>query len=416
MSNLYYLVDCNQFYVSCEQVFNPKLNNHPVVVLSNNDGCIVARSKEAKALGIPMGAPAYQYAELFKTHRVHVFSSNYTLYGDMSQRVMHTLSRFSPLIEEYSIDEAFLKITANNPIEVAQEIRRTVLQWTGIPVSIGIGSTKTLAKVASDLAKKEGVFAFTDAAQIDTVLDKLPVIEIWGIGGNLAKALEQEGIRTARAFKDSENGWIQRRFSTVLLRTALELRGISCLQLNDEPVERKSITCSRSFEKTVKSLAEVEESLSHYTSTVAEKLRKEELLPTFLTVFLMTSPFSAHPYSNSSTTILEEPTDFTPDLISKAKQSLRKIFRTGYEYKKTGIILGGLVPRRNYQPDLFFQNTLQREKKQRAIQALDALNESLGTPLLKFAAEGTRKGGPLKRGNVSRKFTTSWDDLLVINI
>lgn len=413
----YFLIDCNQFYVSCEQVFNPKLRKKPVVVLSNNDGCVVARSKEAKALQIPMGAPAYQYADIFKAQKIHVLSSNYTLYGDMSQRVMQVLSRFSPEMEEYSIDEAFLRIADDDPVKLAKEIKRTVLKWTGIPVSIGVGPTKTLSKVANDVAKKgDGIFTFTDSAQIDSILEKLDVEEIWGIGGQLGAALKKGGIESARAFKDASDEWIKKRFSVTLLRTAYELRGIPCLEWNELPVTRKSITCSRSFGGKVTKLKDLEEALASYTATAAEKLREEELFPTFLTVFLATSLFREQSYSNSWTLTLEEPTAYTPELTAKATQGLRKIYRPGYIYKKVGIVMGGFFPAGHYQPDLFHTDEKQKAKQRRAMQAVDTLNQRFGDASVRFAKEGIEKRWKMKRGNVSPRFTTSWDELLKIEI
>jgi DNA polymerase V len=413
----YFLIDCNQFYVSCEQLFNPKLNNKPVVVLSNNDGCVVARSKEAKALKIPMGAPAYQFKEFFKTNKVHVLSSNYTLYGDLSHRVMQVLSQFSPEMEEYSIDEAFLRLSCDNPMALAKEIKDTVLKWTGIPVSIGIGVTKTLSKVANDIAKKkEGIFAFTDQKQTNSALEKLKCEEIWGIGKNLSAALESSGIENARAFKDAPDDWIKKKFSVTLLRTAYELRGISSLELAELPIQRKSITCSRSFGGKVTQLDEIEEALSSYTATAAEKLRQEELLPSFLTVFLMTSAFIEHAYSNSSTLTLNEPTAFTPDLTTKAKEALRTIFRPGYAYKKVGITMGGFFPQGNFQPDLFGSSEKEKARQRRAMKVIDELNQRFGDTSLHFAAEGIRKRWKMQRGNVSPRYTTSWDELLNIKI
>lgn len=413
----YFLIDCNQFYVSCEQVFNPRLKNKPVVVLSNNDGCVVARSKEAKALKIPMGAPAYQFKELFKAHKVHVLSSNYTLYGDMSHRVMQVLSLFSADIEVYSIDEAFLYLNWNNPLALAKEIKETVLKWTGIPVSIGIGITKTLSKVANDIAKKKGgLFAFTDPKQTDQTLSALDVQEIWGIGRNLAEALRAEGIRNACAFKDASDAWIKKKFSVTLLRTAYELRGISCLELAELPAQRKSITCSRSFGSKLTQLEAIEEALSSYTATAAEKLREEKLLPSFLTVFLTTSLFIEKAYSNSATLTLDEPTTFTPDLAAKAKQALRTIFRPGYAYKKVGVTMGGFLPEGSFQPDLFGLSEKEKERQRRAMKVIDKLNQRFGDLALQFAAEGIRKHWKMQRGNVSPRYTTAWDELLNIKI
>lgn len=408
-------MDCNQFYVSCEQVFNPKLRKKPVVVLSNNDGCVVARSKEAKALKIPMGAPFYQYAELFKTHHVHVLSSNYPLYGDMSQRVMHVLSRFANIMEEYSIDEAFLRISCEDPVRIAQEIRRTVLQWTGIPVSIGIGSTKTLSKVAGDISKKkEGIFALTDAAERDTLLEQLDVEEIWGIGKSLSAALREAGILNARMLKDAPDSWLKNRFSVNVLRTACELRGICAFSFNELPVPRKSITCSRSFGSKVETLTDLQEALSTYTAAAAEKLREEKLLPSFLTVFLSTSPFLPNAYGNSVTVTIDAPTTFTPTLTKIASWGLRKIYRPGYQYKKVGIVMGGFFKESCYQPDLFCSAEKSSEKEKRAIGALDRLNTRYGDATVRFAAEGIKQRWKMKRGNVSPRYTTSWDELLTI--
>jgi DNA polymerase V len=411
----YFLIDCNQFYVSCEQVFNPKLRKKPVVVLSNNDGIVIARSKEAKALGIPMGAVAFQYNDLFKAHKVHVLSSNYTLYGDMSRRVMHMLSQFSPEMEEYSIDEAFLHITEAAPLTIAEEIKRIVFQWTGIPVSIGIGSTKTLSKVANDIAKKgQGIFMFSGPEHIDTTLESLAVEEIWGIGKNLSSALRSEGITHARDLKNAPDEWIKKRFSVVLLRTAYELRGIPCLSLCDSSVPRKSITCSRSFGKKVTKLSEIEEALASYTASAAEDLRAEQLLPSFLTVFLMSS--HEYSYGNSCTLTLDSPTTYTPELIDKAKKALGNIFRAGYQYKKVGIILGGFSPQNNYQPDLFRSSERKTAKHKQAMQAIDHLHRRFGDASVRFAAEGIAQHWKTKRSNVSPRYTTSWDELLNIDI
>lgn len=414
---VYFLVDCNQFYVSCEQVFNPKLQAKPVVVLSNNDGCVVARSKEAKALQIPMGAPVYQYAELFKREKVHVFSSNYTLYGDMSQRVMRVLSHFSEQMEEYSIDEAFLQIACQDPIFLAKQIKQKVLQWTGIPVSIGIGATKTLAKLANDIAKKrDGIFSFCNKMKIDPILEKLAPKEVWGIGSRLSQALLAEGICNAKAFKDLPDHWIKHRFSVTLLRTAWELRGIPCLDLHDAPLERKSITRSRSFGCKVTDLIELNEALCSYADDALENLRKEHLLPSFVTVFLTTSPFIEKAYSNSYTLVLPEPTHYTPAVCRLAKDALKRIYRHGLPYKKTGIVLGGLVPEHSFQPDLFQLRTCNPQKQLQAMQVFDDVKIRYGKSALRFASEGTHQKWRMQRGSVSARFTTSWNELLTIRI
>ncbi len=254
---MYALVDCNNFYASCERVFNPKWKNKPIVVLSNNDGCVIARSNEAKALGIPMGAPFFQCRDLIKAHDVIVCSSNYTLYGEMSGRVMETLKQFSPDIQVYSVDEAFLALQEKDLMDQGLKIRETVLRWTGIPVSIGIAKTKTLSKVANDYAKKNkfqgGVFILQGSEQINSILDCMPVTDIWGIGGRLGRKLNALGITTARQFKEADDTLIRKHLSVVGLRTAMELREINCLPLNEVPAPKKSVTCSRAFGRPVDS-------------------------------------------------------------------------------------------------------------------------------------------------------------------
>ena len=416
----YCLIDCNQFFVSCEQLFNPKLRNRPVVVLSNNDGCVVARSAQAKALNIPMGAPFYQCAEFFKRHDVFVCSSNYALYGDLSQRVMAVLQHFSPDLEEYSIDEAFMLLKEGDPMALAQEIQRTVLQWTGIPVSLGIGPTKTLAKVANDIAKnnrlKRGLCALIEEEEIRTTLTALPVEAIWGIGSRLGSTLRGAGLFYAEALREASDAQIQRLGSVTLLRTVWELRGIPSLSLQEQPLSRQSITRSRSFGTHTSAWSDLAEALSTYTAQALEQLREEKLLPSFLTVFLMTSAFAVNTYSDSTALKLIEPTHYTPTVIALAKEGLQKIYRSGYVYKKVGVILGGLTPEESFQPDLFTPPSGNREKHSRAMQLCDQLNQSFGKRTLHFAAEGTTQRWKMRQENVSPRFTTEWKELLTIRI
>ncbi|HSX12713.1 MAG TPA: Y-family DNA polymerase, partial [Rhabdochlamydiaceae bacterium] len=341
--SFFFLIDCNAFFVSCEKLFNPGLSQKPVVVLSNNDGCVVARSKEAKALGIPMGAPAFKYQSLFKEKEVQVFSSNFSLYSDISYRVMRVLSQFTCDMEEYSVDEAFLLLDCPHPREKAAEIKQRVLQWTGIPVSIGIGKTKTLAKVANDLAKKEekanGIFFLDTPESIDAALKWLPVSEIWGIGRRLEDSLHAYGIHTALAFKNAADSWLKKLFSVTVYKTALELRGIHCLSLDTVAPAKQSITCSRSFAKPVYTLDSLNEALATFTASAAEKMRAEESYASFLSVFLTTSPFIPNAYGNSAHLSLPEPTSYTPLLISYAKEALKTIYKEDYGYKKVGVIL-----------------------------------------------------------------------------
>ncbi len=283
MSRWISLVDCNNFYVSCERVFDPRLRNQPVVVLSNNDGNIVARSNEVKALGIPMGAPVHQVLDLIQAHNIQVYSSNYTLYGDLSRRVVQTLEQFSPDVEVYSIDEAFIGLSGDVEA-IAQELRSTVLQWTGIPVSVGVATTKTLAKVANHLAKRgSGVHVLTDPTP---VLAELPVGEIWGIGQRLSYWLHQQGILTALQLRDVELPWIQQLMGIVGVRLVQELRGISCLPLELCPIPRKSCCVSRGFGRPVEELRELEEATASYAARAAAKLRRESLVAKVMTVFI----------------------------------------------------------------------------------------------------------------------------------
>ncbi|MCC5832327.1 MAG: Y-family DNA polymerase [Chlamydiales bacterium] len=404
------LVDCNNFYASCERVFNPKLRGRPLVVLSNNDGCIVARSSEAKALGIPMGAPYFQWADFMRARDVVVCSSNYALYGDLSYRVMRTLERFNPEMEIYSIDEAFLWVgDLEDPVDHCRAIREKVLRWTGIPVSIGIAPTKTLAKVATRIAKKleEGVHLPEDFAPI---LEEMPVGDIWGIGRRLAQFLSKRGVHTAAQLRDKEEAWVRKNLTVVGLRLVWELRGISCLPLDQAPSAKQSIMTSRSFGRPILSKEELAEAIAAYAARGAEKLREEGRVASWLEVFI-----TGKEYAKQAHLVLPEPTSFTPTLISYAKQGLETLYRAGHAYKKAGILLGGLVPENSFQRDLFVDRT-DGEKKRAAMALLDYANQKFGYAALKFAAEGIERPWRMKRELRSPCFTTRWDDLLTIHI
>lgn len=418
--SLFALLDCNNFYVSCERVFNPRLTGKPVVVLSNNDGCVIARSNEAKALGVPMGAPAFQCRDLFNRHNIISCSSNYALYGDMSHRVMQTLTQFTPDLQIYSIDEAFLLMNGPTPAD-ALKIRQTVLQWTGIPVSIGIASTKTLAKVANRHAKKklpqQGVFILEEEKLIKEVLSDLPVEDVWGIGRQLTVKLRKHGIYTAWELAQAEETWIKKNFSVVVLRTVLELRGISCLSLSEAVPAKKSIICSRSFGRAVTELDELSEALASYTARAAEKLREQGSVASFIEVFLESKRSGEEwVYAPAVQMILAEPTDYTPLLIQKAKEGLSRIFRSGLAYKKNGVMLGGILPHRFFQPNLFAMHKTPVEKQRKLMELLDRTNARYGSGTLKFAAEGLLQPWKMKRDNSSPHFTTCWEDLLCVRI
>ncbi|MBS4170525.1 Protein UmuC [Neochlamydia sp. AcF95] len=418
---MYALVDCNNFYVSCERVFNPHLMGKPVVVLSSNDGCIIARSKEAKFLGILMGAPAFGYRDLFRKYDVKVLSSNYTLYGDMSHRVMRTLQQFSPEIDIYSIDEAFLRVDAVDKEAYCREIQRIILQHTGIPTSIGLAPTMTLAKIANDMAKRysvcQNVFSMETMKVCEKVLSQLSVDEIWGIGKKISSYLHRQNIHTASEFKNSEDLWIKKNLSVTGLRIAWELRGVSCLSLKEAPASKKSITCSRSFSKAVSDLNELLEAISTYVSIAAEKLRKQQSKASFIDVFLMTNKHHQSPYYyNNMQITLPQPSDYTPKMITYAKEGVTRLFREGFLYKKTGLTLGGLVSKGDYQLDLFEENHFSNKKEQVLINLIDQLNHQYGRRVIKMAAEGIKQPWKARQENCSPRYTTCWQDILTIQI
>lgn len=409
------LCDCNNFYVSCERIFNKKFEKKPVVVLSNNDGCIVARSKEAKALGIPMGAPAFEYKNVFQTQKVIVLSSNYVLYGDISNRVMDTIEEEVSEMQIYSIDEAFIRVENK---EHALRIREKVFKWVGIPISIGGGVTKTLAKVAGDLAKKEsdGVLLLDNPEKTRKVLSELPVEEVWGIGHRLGQRLRNIGCQTALQFSELNDEFIRREFTVVGLRMAHELRGIPCLELEEVFEKKKSIMSSKSFGSRVTEFEEVAEALSAYVSQAAKRLRAQDSVVSGMNVFLTTSPHSDKPfYSNSVFVSLPEATDYTPLLITWAKAALYAIYKPGYYYKKTGVLFAPITDKELIQGDLF--DTVEiPEKKRKLMKLVDQLNEKSGKDTLQFAAEGIIRPWKMKRDNTTPRYTTSWDELLTISI
>ncbi len=418
------LVDCNNFFVSCERVFNPHLIGKPVVVLSNNDGCIVARSQEAKALGIPMGAPLFHWVDFLNQKKVHILSSNFSLYGDMSHRVMSILAQSHPELEIYSIDEAFLSLEhMHHPQQHCQSLRQKILQWTGIPVSFGIALTKTLAKAANRFAKQnpacEGVFGLLEKEKTQEALHMLPVEDVWGIGRRMGQTLSKKGIFTAAQYSAQEDRWIQNVFSVVGVRVAWELRGTPCFSFEEGPASKKSIMTSRSFGHPILFKEEMEEAVASFAGRGAEKLRKEGCMASWLQVFLRTSPHreDAVFYSNQAHMTLSEPSDYTPLLIQAAKQALHAIFRPGYAYKKAGILLGGLVASGSFQQDLFVERNVEKEEKQKKTMALlDHINHRFGDSTLFFGARGITRPWQGRRSQCSPCFTTQWKDLLTVHI
>lgn len=410
------LVDCNNFYVSCERVFDPTLEKKPVIVLSNNDGCIISRSNEAKALGIPMGAPLFQYRTLCQQHQVKIFSSNYALYADMSQRVMSTLQLFCPDMEIYSIDEAFLKLnnfTYFNLTRYTQNIQEKIKQWVGIPVSIGLGPTKTLAKIANYQAKKtSALYDLRDLASIPLLLNGIPVNEIWGIGRRLTEQLNQRGIQTAEQLRCTHPKQIRKEFSVVVERIVMELNGISCLDL--EIVQpKKQIMSSRSFGKPVTHLEELSAAMSTYTARAALKLRKQHSKAQSIYIFIQTNRHNKKEphYSQSKICLLEEATSDTRRLIVTARVGLKQLYRPGLSYKKAGIILMDIIPRTHKQHD-FFCDPLSETKSNVLMETLDTINKKLGANTLFLAAQGIKPSWQMLSGQRSPRYTTQWDEIV----
>lgn len=421
--NIFAHIDCNNFYVSCERVFNPKLNNVPVIVLSNNDGCIVARSEEAKALGISMATPYFKVKDIVEKNNVRVFSSNYTLYGDMSERVMNTLAKFTPSIEYYSIDEAFLdlkNISAKELSSYAREIKKTVFKDTGIPVSIGIAKTKTLAKIANDYVKHNprlnGIFNIVDYYDMSRLLDRVPVFDVWGIGGAFGKMLMAHNIFTAKDFRDTSEYFIKKRMGVIGLRTQYELKNISALRLEEVMEPKKEIMSSRSFSKYVTCLTDLEEAVSQYAIRAAEKLRKQCSLCNNVYVFIQTNHYKLTDlqHAESIEITLPEPTNYTPEIIKHAIYLLRRIYKEGYNYIKAGIMLGGIVPDIAVQMSVFEKNN--HVTRNITMKTMDKLNDIWGRDTLKIASSGIRQDWAMKRQHISQRYTTNWDELLTINI
>lgn len=398
------------------------LEHKPVVVLSNNDGCAVSRTDEAKKLGIPMGAPYFQIKELAKKHQVQVLSSNYTLYGDMSQRVMQILSEFTPDLEIYSIDEAFLSFTGianNNLLDHAKEVRSTVLQYTGIPTCIGIAPTKVLAKAANHIAKKDklataGVFSLLDPDKIDFHLKNFPIENIWGIGRQSAQKLYSHKIRTAHDLKISNTEFIRKLLSIVGVRLVEELRGNPCLDLNTDIEDRKQIISSRSFGKKVKALEEIKEAVANHISSAAERLRSQNLICKNLTVFIHTNPFNNTPqYYKSASIDLLSGTAITSKLIKNAFQLLESIYKRNYEYKKTGVILSNLVKNDFIQIDFFGDHDNPRSEL--FMKVIDQINNLHGRNTVKFAACGINQYWKMLSQLKSPNYTTRWSELLQVD-
>ncbi|MFZ4702914.1 MAG: Y-family DNA polymerase [Candidatus Methylumidiphilus sp.] len=420
------LIDCNNFYVSCERVFDPALEGRPVVVLSNNDGCCVARSNEVKALGVKMGAPWFQLEDLAKRHGIIARSSNYTLYADMSNRVMGILAGFSPRQEVYSIDECFLDFTGIAPVDLAgygQAIRTRISRWVGLPVCVGFSSTKTLAKLANHVAKKrpqyDGVFDYggLTVAQQATLLESIAVGEVWGVGGRIAARLQQRGIVNVLALREADPKTLRREFGVTLERTLLELRGESCLELEEVTPPKQQIMCSRSFGKLVLSLKELRESVTAYTVRAAEKLRAQHSVAGAVHVFVNTNRFKPNEpqYQAGLTIPLLVPTSDALALVKAAVGGLGQIYRPGYRYQKAGVMLLELDSARSRQCQLFGElDADEAERRKRLMQTLDEVNHRMGKGTLRLAGEGLQQRWKVRADYKSPCYTTRWDELPVV--
>ena len=410
------LVDCNNFYASCERVFNPSLNGKPIVVLSNNDGCVIARSNEAKALGIKMGVPAYQIKDLVKKHDVAVFSSNYVLYGDMSGRVMSMLAELAPEIEVYSIDEAFLNLEGIQDLQtLGSKIVRQVTRGTGIPVSAGIASTKTLAKVANKFAKKYP--AYNRLCIIDTeekrekALKLFEIGDVWGIGRRQAAKLEKQGVKTAYDFTQLPGSWVRKNMTVTGERTWKELRGISCIDMETAPPNKKQICTSRSFGKMVEDIDTMSEAIATHASTCAKKLRQQKSYAMSLLVFIHTNNFREDlpQYWKNTIIKLPVPTSDTLEIVHYALEGLKSIFMPGYQYKKAGVIITEIVT--SAQLGLF--DTVDREKREKLMQVIDKVNGE-HRHLVKLAVQGNGRDWKLKQEQLSKRYTTDINEVLTI--
>lgn len=417
------LVDCNNFYASVERVFNPKLEGKPVVVLSNNDGVIIARSNEAKALGIKMATPIFKVQDIIDHYHVHVFSSNYVLYGDMSHRVISILRDSAPEVEIYSVDEAFLKLDGlqEDFSKFGSSIRDKVKKWTGIPISVGIAQTKTLAKVANELAKKnpqyQGVLDLSGLCEeiIDKYLEQLDISDVWGIGRRLSPMLRIHGIKTARDLKYASDQWIRKCINVLGLKTVHELRGIPCINLEENPAPKKSIASTRSFGRPVLSLTELKQAVALYCTIASEKLREGRQVASAIQVFIHTNFHRQDQaqYSNSAATMFPQPTSHTPTMIKSAHKLLEQLYKPGYKYKKAGIILTKLMPKDQIQLDLFNEHK-SNPRNDRIMQTLDKVNAKHGRNTLSLAALGITKPWKMRQLRKSKRFTTNWQEVITI--
>ena len=418
---MYALIDGNNFYASCERVFNPALEGKPVVVLSNNDGVVIARSDEAKAMGIKSGTPAFEIKDLLEKGQVAVFSSNFALYGDMSQRMMSVFSEFSPGMEIYSIDEAFLDFSTFREMDwhrTGEEIRRRVRKYTGIPVSVGFGPTKTLAKIANRIAKKhmKNRVALVDTpGRIEKALKMTPIGEVWGIGRRYSRMLKKQGIHTAWDFSRLPGAYVRKIMSVNGLRTQSELSGISCIPLEQVPAPRQGIRTARTFARMTRDYAYLSEAVATFAASCGRKLRAQGSVANLLTVFIRTNRFDrSTPYYAGNFTVQLPATDSDMVLIKAAKEALQRVYKEQTAYKKAGVLLSGLVPAQERQLSLFDPHDYAKHRE--IMRVIDRINTQAGYRLVKNAAEGTARAWRLRQEHRSPRYTTRWDELIEIRV
>ena len=413
---MFALIDCNNFYATCERVFRPDLKGKPIIVLSNNDGCVVARSAEAKAIGIKMGVPAFQISDTIRRHGIEVFSSNYALYADMSNRVMRILEGLAPGLEIYSIDEAFLDVRGIRDLpEFGEQVRRTIRQWTGITVSVGIAQTKTLAKIATHGAKKfaatGGVVVLTDLDRQRKLMSLMPIQDVWGIGRKLTQQLEALGVKTALDLADQNVQSVRRRFNVVVARTVSELQGVSCLKLDEISSPKKEIVSSRSFSKRITTLEDMRQAVSQYTERACAKLRREQQFARSIGVFIHTSPFASKPgYSNFLRANAPFHTNDTLAFCELSGRIIEQIWKDWFEYNRAGVMLSDFSATLKRQRTLFDQP---EKDNHQLMAAIDRINNTVGS--IHIAASGINQAWAMKREKLSPAYTTRWSDLPVVS-
>ncbi|MFL2639469.1 MAG: Y-family DNA polymerase [Flavobacteriaceae bacterium] len=416
---MFALVDCNNFYASCERVFNPKLNKKPIVILSNNDGCVISRSNEAKAIGIPMGAPAFKYDPIFKKNKVHVFSSNFPLYGDMSNRVMNILAKYTPNIEIYSIDEAFLEFKGFENYDLEQygkEIRKIILKWTGIPVSIGFAPTKALAKVANRISKKfnkktNGVYAINSNTKRKKALRWLKIEDVWGIGYKHSERLKNHNINKAYDFTILPDDWVRKQMSVVGLRLKKELEGESILSLEENRSPKKAIATTRSFEKNLRSFEDLKERVSTFAILCSDKLRSQKSSCNSIYVFVKSNKHQKNKlqYRNAIVMTLPYGSNSSITISKYAVEGLKKIYKKNVEYKKAGVIVMGLIPNNKIQLNIFEK---ENPKHQILMKTLDFIAKKEGPSKVKLASQDLKRIWKMKQTRLSSRYTTELDEII----